>query len=162
MLDAYQSVGGVRRALANEAEKARNALLSEDQARLESIFVRLVRLGDTGGATRRTASLDEFDQARRQLIQKLGRDDYGRLVAVSEKTAEIAHEALIIQWPWLQGQLKADARDVRRLERLMDRRERVARSAGEQAAKLPCDRRGTGNLRGAGQAASRLALTHRQ
>jgi TIR domain len=121
MLEAYQSVGGVRRALANEAEKVRERLSAEDHARLESVFVRLVRLGDTGGATRRTASLDEFDEARRELLQQLGRDDHGRLVAVGEKNAEIAHEALITQWPWLQGQLKADAPDVRRLERLMDR-----------------------------------------
>jgi hypothetical protein len=122
---------GVRRALANEAEKVRDRLSVEDQARLESVFVRLVRLGDTGGATRRTASLDEFDKARRELVQQLGRDDYGRLVAVSEKSAEIAHEALITQWPWLQSRLKTDARDVRRLERLMDR-SREWRNAPEE------------------------------
>ena len=72
MLEAYQSVGGVRRALADEAEKVRNNLPSDDQARLESIFVRLVRLGDTGGATRRTASLDEFDNPRQALLRRLG------------------------------------------------------------------------------------------
>jgi WD domain, G-beta repeat len=36
-------------------------------------------------------------------------------------SAEIAHEALIIQWPWLQRTLKTDASDVRRLDRLMSR-----------------------------------------
>ena len=121
MLDAYQSVGGVRRALANEAEKVRNSLPADDQARLESIFVRLVRLGDTGGATRRTAALDEFDGARQALLRRLGDDEHGRLVTVAATSAEIAHEALITQWPWLQGQLKADVRDARRLERLIDR-----------------------------------------
>ena len=64
--------------------------------------MRLVRLGDTGGATRRTAALDEFDGARRALLQRLGEDEYGRLVAVGATSAEIAHEALITQWPWLQ------------------------------------------------------------
>ena len=64
LFEAYHSVGGVRGALANEAEKVRTTSLpADDQARLESIFVRLVRLGDTGGATRRTAALDEFDGA---------------------------------------------------------------------------------------------------
>ena len=38
---------------------------------------------------------------RRDLLQRLGRDDYGRLVVVGETSAEIAHEALITQWPWL-------------------------------------------------------------
>ena len=61
MLEDYKSVGGVLRALAKEAEKVRDRhFRRDDQARLESIFVRLVRLGDTGGATRRTAALDEF------------------------------------------------------------------------------------------------------
>jgi WD40 repeat protein len=120
LVEAYESVGGVLGALANEAEAARNRLSPDDQARLESIFVRLVRLGDTGGATRRTAALDEFDDARRRkLLQRLGEDEYGRLVAVREKSAEIAHEALVTQWPWLQRQLGEAADDVRRLDRLV-------------------------------------------
>jgi hypothetical protein len=119
LVEAYESVGGVLGALANEAEAARRRLDPDDQARLESVFVRLVRLGDTGGATRRTATLDEFDEACRGLVQRLGRDDFGRLVVVGESSAEIAHEALIIQWSWLQGRLKDDALDVRLLDRLM-------------------------------------------
>ena len=121
MVEAYQFVGGVRSALANEAENVRNKLSPDDKARLESIFVRLVRPGETGGATRRTASLDEFDKTRRDLLQRLGSDENGRLVAVGATSAEIAHEALITQWPWLQRTLRADARDVRRLDRLMTR-----------------------------------------
>jgi TPR repeat protein len=122
LLEAYESVGGVLGALAREAEKVRNARLSsEDQARLESIFVRLVRLGDTSGATRRTATLDEFDPPRRALLRLLGDDEHGRLIVVSETSAEIAHEALITQWPWLQSRLRDEARDVRRLDRLMSK-----------------------------------------
>jgi hypothetical protein len=34
---------------------------------------------------------------------------------------ELAHEALITQWPWLQDMLRANAVDVRRLARLMER-----------------------------------------
>jgi WD40 repeat protein len=121
LLEAYESSGGVLGALAKEAEKVRNKLSTEDQARLESIFVRLVWLGDTGGATRRTAALKEFDGPRQALLRRLGDDEHGRLVVVGEASAEIAHEALITQWPWLQGRLKDDARDVRRLDRLMSR-----------------------------------------
>src|SRR5271166_434172 len=122
LLEAYHSVGGVLGALAREAEKIRTTKLSaDDQARLESIFVRLVRLGDTGGATRRTVSLSEFDDARRNLLQRLGDDEHGRLVAVGEDKAEIAHEALITQWPWLQERLnnKENATYARLLDRLM-------------------------------------------
>ena len=117
-------VGGVLGALANEAEAARCRLEPDDQARLESIFVRLVRLGDTGGATRRTASLDEFDEAHQKLLRRLGEENDGRLIVVSEAKADIAHEALISQWPWLQGRLRDDkddprARDARLLDRLI-------------------------------------------
>jgi hypothetical protein len=119
LLEAYHSVGGVLGALAREAEKVRAKLPADDQARLESIFVRLVRLGDTGGATRRTAALAEFDRARQALLRRLGDDEHGRLVVVSETSAEIAHEALITQWPWLQGRLKDIAADARLLDRLM-------------------------------------------
>jgi monovalent cation:H+ antiporter-2, CPA2 family len=121
ILECYQSVGRVSGALAREADKARHRLRPDDQARLESIFVRLVRLGDTGGATRRSASLNEFDSARKALLQKLAGDEYGRLIAVGEKSAELSHEALITQWPWLQGALKTDTGDLRGLDRLMAR-----------------------------------------
>ena len=73
LVEAYELVGGVLGALANEADAAVNGPPQADQTRLESVFVRLVRLGDTLGATRRTALLDEFDEARHDLVQRLGR-----------------------------------------------------------------------------------------
>ena len=121
MLECYQSVGRVSGALADEAKLVLQRLLPDDRGRLESIFVRLVRLGDTGGATRLGASLDDFDPPRRALLQKLGEDEYGRLISVGATHAELAHEALITQWPWLQGMLKANVADVRPLARLMER-----------------------------------------
>ena len=42
----------------------------------------------------------------------------GSLVAVRQTTAEIAHEALITQWPWLAERLNADASEIRGLDRL--------------------------------------------
>ena len=123
MLEAYQSVGGVRRALANEAEKAREKLSAEDQSRLESIFVRLVRVrlvrrGSRAESTKRTAALDEFNDPRRDLLQRLGDAEHGRLVAVGQTSAEIAHEALITQWPWLRQVLTVDQLGMDRLDRL--------------------------------------------
>ena len=96
-----------------------------------------MRLGDTGGATRRPASLDEFDPPRKALLQKLGGDEFGRLVAVGEQSAELSHEALITQWPWLHSTLTANAADVRRLDRLMSRsREWSAAQESEKRAYL--------------------------
>jgi hypothetical protein len=134
MLDCYQSVGRVSGALANVADMALRRLPTDDRGRLESIFVRLVRPGDAGGATRIGASLDDFDPPRRALLQKLGEDEYGRLVSVSATHAELAHEALITQWPWLQGMLNANSGDVRRLERLIERTNEWSEAAAEKKA----------------------------
>jgi WD40 repeat protein len=128
LLKAYVDVGGVSGALAQEAERVRTTKLGEaERGLLPALFVRLVRLGETGGVLRRLAGKDEFDDARRALADKLASDDYGRLLLVSEgqqaesARIEVCHEALITQWPWLQNTLNAAAADMRALERLMDR-----------------------------------------
>ena len=83
--------------------------------------MRLVRLWDKRGATRRAAALDEFDESNSTLLQKLGKDEFGWLVAVGEHSAELSHEALITQWPWLAERLNSGATDIRVLGRLMER-----------------------------------------
>jgi hypothetical protein len=76
MLESYESVGGVRGALAKVAENVRKKLSTEeDESRLTSIFVRLVSFGDTGRATGRTAALSEFAEAQRELLQQLSQDE---------------------------------------------------------------------------------------
>ena len=102
LLEAYQSVGGVLGALAREAEKVRTKLSADDQAQLESIFVRLVRLGDTGGATRRTAASMSSTARGKRCCSGSATTSMDGWSSVAETSAEIAHEALITQWPWLQ------------------------------------------------------------
>ena len=128
LLKAYIDLGGVSGALAQEAERVRTVKLNDaDRALLLAMFVRLVRLGETGGVLRRLATSHEFDDARRVLAQKLAADDYGRLLLIGEgqqaesMKIEVCHEALITQWPWLQNTLNVAAADLRVLERLMDR-----------------------------------------
>jgi hypothetical protein len=128
LLKAYVDVGGVSGALAQEAERIRLEKLTDaEREALPGLFVRLVRLGETGGALRRIADKDEFDSVRRHLAEKLATDEYGRLLMVGEGAhaesakVEVCHEALITQWPWLQNTLNAAAADLRALERLTDR-----------------------------------------
>ncbi|VFU10515.1 protein of unknown function [Methylocella tundrae] len=124
LLKAYAEVHGVAGALAYEAEAVRKNLRSEDQDRLFPVLTRLLRLGETtGGATRRTAQLDGFDAASQKLIALLSSENGSRLLLTSDKTVEIAHEALITQWPWLQNKLNeaASASDMRLLDRLMSK-----------------------------------------
>lgn len=82
----------------------------------------MIRLGETGGATRRVARLEEFDPAPRALAQRLATKECARLTSASDETVEISHEALLRQWPWLQEvmQRSAEDDDVRRLPRLID------------------------------------------
>jgi len=131
-------VGGVVGALAHEAERVRTQRLdATERPLLAPLLIRLVRLGETGGATRRTADLADFDGPRHTLATRLATEDCGRLLVIGERTVEIAHEALIIQWPWLQNTLNEAAADMRVLDRLIDRARRWntigARSPGHLA-----------------------------
>ncbi len=122
LLDAYADVGGVTGALAQEAERIRTEKLTKAEAALLTpLFVRLVRLGDTGGAVRRICRRDELDPARQALADRLCSDAHGRLLLASDDTYEVCHEALITQWPWLQDELNRVAADLRDLDPLMRR-----------------------------------------
>jgi WD40 repeat protein len=125
LLVAYSQVGGVVGALAHEAEHVRIQRLDPtERTSLAALFIRLVRLGETGGATRRAADIADFDGPRRMLASRLATEDYGRMLLAGERAVEIAHEALITQWPWLQNTLNEAAVDMRILDRLMDKARR--------------------------------------
>jgi hypothetical protein len=119
LVEAYVRVGGFGGALAHAAEEVRTKkLTSTEGASLESILVRLINLGETAGATRRTASITEFTKEKRPLAENLSTEKYGRLLIATETSVELCHEQLISQWPWWQNCLTAAASDVRRLGRL--------------------------------------------
>ena len=121
LMTAYTQAGGVHGALAHQAEETRQRLSEAERAALLPLFARLVRLGDTGGATRRFATLSELGPERAALARKLATEEAGRLLMVGDDSAEIAHEALVAQWPWLQEQIQAGAGDIRTLAWLGDR-----------------------------------------
>jgi Novel STAND NTPase 1/WD domain, G-beta repeat len=112
LLRAYAGVGRIEGTIARAAEDVyTHGLDDAERALAEPVFIRLVRLGDTGGATRRLATRIEFDDAKWWLVQKLASKEAKRLVLVgggeAGETAKIAHEALVTQWPryqtWLSG-----------------------------------------------------------
>ena len=137
LLVAYSQVGGVAGALAHEAESVRTHRLDAGERELLApVFTRLVRLGETGGATRRVADLADFDPPRRALAGKLATEDCGRLLLAGETSIEVAHEALITQWPWLQNTLQQAAADMRVLDGLMDKTRRWATTGSRKAEHL--------------------------
>ncbi|MBR0899584.1 toll/interleukin-1 receptor domain-containing protein [Bradyrhizobium tropiciagri] len=141
LVRAYVSreVGRVEGALARAAERVfeRVLLPQYSEAEIESVFIRLVRLGDTGGATRRSARRREFDDRRWNMLQLLANSEGNRLVLLVgleyDERAEIAHEALVTQWPRFQRWLQAAASDKRTLDALLERVSTWVAADGEQA-----------------------------
>ena len=121
-LSGYTSSGGVRGAIAETAEAVfTDQFTHEQQAIARRIFLRLTELGDetSTGDTRRRATFDELilkpeEAATTQTVLKALAD--ARLITISEDSAEVAHEALIREWPTLRGWLE-DNREGLRLHR---------------------------------------------
>ena len=120
LTQAYTAAGGVFGAMGAEAGRVRGALSKQEQALLLPLFVRLVRPSETGGATGRVAPLDELDEDRKHLAGRLAEETSARLLQISDASVQIAHEALIRQWPWLQSELEEVGDDIRLLHRLTE------------------------------------------
>ena len=120
-LAGYRAAGGVRGAIAHTAEEVFVACSPQEQALMRRMFLRLTELGETTEDTRRRVSLPELipegeggGQATAVLEQLAG----SRLLVVGDDTAEIAHEALIREWPRLRGWLAEDREELRILRLL--------------------------------------------
>jgi WD40 repeat protein/class 3 adenylate cyclase len=117
-LKGYADAGGVRGAIAHTAESVYQKLSSVEQTIARNIFLRLTELGEGTEDTRRRASFDELisdaesehvDGARSMLNTLAD----ARLVTLGEDTAEVAHEALIREWPALREWLNQDRESLR-------------------------------------------------
>jgi DNA-binding SARP family transcriptional activator/WD40 repeat protein len=116
-LDDYRQAGGVEGAVARLAEEAFHRLDDDEQVAAKRILLRLAAPGDGTDVVRRRAPLTEFDLDRNaDAARALAVLADARLVVVSEGTAEVAHEALLREWPRLQGWLEesAEGRTVHR------------------------------------------------
>jgi hypothetical protein len=145
LVAAYLRVGGVAGALANLAETVFDKLTPDEQQLAEALFLRAVRLGDTGGATRRIVHEDELSNAAMELAAKLSRDEGGRLLFIrgetGQRTIEVAHEALVTQWPRYQTWLQQVA-SLKRIHEALIERARRWRTAKERWRTLILSERG--------------------
>ena len=118
-LSGYTSAGGVRGAIAETAEAVfADQFTHEQQTIARRIFLRLTELGDEAGAgdTRRRATFDELilkpeEAATTHAVLKALAD--ARLITTTEGAAEVAHEALIREWPTLHGWLEENREGLR-------------------------------------------------
>jgi WD40 repeat protein len=154
LLRAYDGIGRVEGALAVAAEDVFSnqknqpeKLLADERPIAESLFMRLVRLGDSGArsATRRSVRRRELTKEGWEVAQKLANEYCRRLLVIGtvpgadagpsmdgpdSSIAEIAHEKLVTQWDryrgWLRYRTKDPhrVRDKRNLDLLLDRAER--------------------------------------
>jgi WD40 repeat protein/DNA-binding SARP family transcriptional activator len=115
-LKGYADAGGVHGAIAHTAESVYQNLSPDEQAITRDIFVRLTELGEGTEDTRRRASFEELMSHTenvedvRSVLNKLAD---ARLVTLGEDTADVAHEALIREWPTLREWLNEDREGLR-------------------------------------------------
>jgi DNA-binding SARP family transcriptional activator/class 3 adenylate cyclase/energy-coupling factor transporter ATP-binding protein EcfA2 len=112
---AYREAGGVQGALARLADDAYSGLDEEGQQLARRLFLRLAEPGEGSDDVRRRMPRDEFsdgEAADEVLDAYVGR----RLLVADGVSVEVAHEALLREWPRLRSWLEED-REGRRLHR---------------------------------------------
>jgi len=122
-LKGYADAGGVRGAIAQTAESVYQDLSPDEQNIARDIFLRLTELGEGTEDTRRRVSFDELmadieNAAEVHAVINLLADS--RLVTLGENTAEVAHEALIREWPTLREWLNQDREGLQLHRRLTE------------------------------------------
>jgi WD40 repeat protein/class 3 adenylate cyclase len=109
-MEAYERSGGLRGAVARLAERSYQQLTEPMRATAKTALLRLVGSGEGEAAVRRPVPISEFDLDRNEamatVLDRLTRD---RLLIRNDDVIEIAHEALIREWPRLRGWLEEDA-----------------------------------------------------
>ncbi|MDQ3003777.1 MAG: AAA family ATPase, partial [Chloroflexota bacterium] len=118
-LSGYTSSGGVRGAIAETAETVfADRFTSAQKSIARRIFLRLTELSDETSTadTRRRATFNELilkpeeASTTRDVLKSLAD---ARLIITSEDSAEVAHEALIREWPTLRGWLEENREGLR-------------------------------------------------
>ncbi|MEV5237965.1 hypothetical protein AB0K89_02355 [Streptomyces cinnamoneus] len=110
---AYESVGGVRGAIATTAEKVHNHLTPRQAVLARRIMLRLITPGEGAQDTRRPVDRAELDTIgtaavgddTTAVLERLAR---ARLITLDDGTIDLAHEALITAWPRLRGWVEED------------------------------------------------------
>ena len=117
-LAAYEQTGGVHGAVARLAESAYTRLDADQRQLARAILLRLAGEGEGEAAVRARVPLGESTDEARPVLRRAHRQ---RLLTVSEGEVEVAHEALLREWPRLRAWLEEDAHG-RRLHRHLQRR----------------------------------------
>ena len=113
----YREAGGVRGAIASTADVLVGDLDADGQRLIRSLFVELAELTDNGEPARRRvarAAIADLIGATPAVAEAVLRPAVdARLVVSDGEHVQIAHEALLREWPRLRGWLEEDRERIR-------------------------------------------------
>jgi WD40 repeat protein/class 3 adenylate cyclase len=116
-VEGYLATGGLRQAIATAAEGLYEGLPPNQRTLARALFLRLVTSAPDGDAIRQRISTTSIvtDDDHRRVVDVFVR---GRLVMAGENSLEVAHEALVREWPRLRTWLDDDVEGQRILRHL--------------------------------------------
>lgn len=149
---AYDELGGVRRALANHAERTVASFSEEELTAARDVLLQLGRPGLDDSVARRAARFDELGERGRLVVPRLAD---ARLVVTDRdaegvERVEVVHETLYEHWPRLRAWW-LESVDFRRWQESLRFALRVWRDGSEHPTDLlrgPRLRVAEGHLRG--------------
>ena len=107
---AYERTGGISGAVARLAEESFARLDGPEREAARALLLRLAGGEDAEAITRRRVPFAELDlDSNPHVAAVLARFTDDRLLTASEQTVEVAHEALLREWPRLRAWLDDDA-----------------------------------------------------
>lgn len=136
---AYDELGGLAGAVAERAEAIHDAATETQRSALRRVFGRLTNpVGESPDLRRRVAIADLGDEPESDwVLDQLGAArllTFDRDIATREPTIEVAHEALLREWPRLVGWLRDDSETLRAAETIG-----LAASAWDAAGRSQAD-----------------------
>jgi WD40 repeat protein len=135
-MGAHQRTGGVRGAVSRLAEASYGQLPDDEREAARRVFLRLVAAGEGEAVTRRRVPVEEFDLGRDAAAAGvLARLTQDRLLTAAEGTVEVAHEAVLREWPRLRGWLADDAQG-RQLRQHLTQVSRQWQAGGNEPSEL--------------------------
>jgi DNA-binding CsgD family transcriptional regulator len=139
-IDGYRSIGGISGSVARKAENLYTSADVGEQDVARRLFTRLVSTNDAREDTGRRVPVRELTPDP-ELLRVLARYDSARLLTFDRDartgaaTVQLAHDALIREWPRLQHWLEAD-RDGRRFHHELTSRAEAWEESGHDDGEL--------------------------
>lgn len=136
-IEHYERTGGVHGAVARLADDAYALLDGDRQVVARAVLMRLVGATDGDGVERRRVALDELDVDRHEDVARVvALLTDRRLLSVSAGSVELAHEALLREWPRLRDWIDDDRDGLRIQRRVSDAAREWQRLAHDDGALL--------------------------